>query len=163
MSHDWNRPFCGKCQNQNCKCLFFAPNSFLSAINSSFLKKYIISFIFHFVTLDPRVWVSDFPSPSNSINLIMLMYGYFFDGPNISTILKNFSSIDNNSQPREVTVMKFLRYNNNYWPGNLLEVSVLTLFNSHSSIFQLTFSYNKKFEQAPRPLINFFRLFYRGA
>ena len=36
MSHDWNRAFCGKCQNQNNKCLFYAPNSFLSALNIFF-------------------------------------------------------------------------------------------------------------------------------
>ena len=55
MSHDWNRAFCGKYQNQNHKCLFCAPNIFLSAINSLFKKLFIISFIFRLVTLDPRV------------------------------------------------------------------------------------------------------------
>ena len=54
MSHDWNRAFCGKCQNQNNKCLFCASNSFLSTLNI-FFKKLYISFIFHLVTLDLRV------------------------------------------------------------------------------------------------------------
>ena len=53
--HTTETAFCGKCQNQNNKCLFCAPNSFLSALNSFCKKLYIISFIFHLVTLDLRV------------------------------------------------------------------------------------------------------------
>ena len=53
--HTTERAFCGKCQNQNNKCLFCAPNSFLSALNSFFKTLYITSFIFHLVTLDLRV------------------------------------------------------------------------------------------------------------